>query len=77
MKDFGDIRELINFARRNGVAIHIHYWEADDTMSVEVTSAAPAEEYGEKRIVNVDQFIYNWTHNYSDKYEIPTGDIPE
>jgi hypothetical protein len=60
MRDFGDLNKLVAFARRNGVSIQINYWESDDTMSVEVSSAASTEEYSEKRILNVDSFIHHW-----------------
>ena len=60
MSKFGDLNELLTFAKQNGVSVQIEYWESDDTMSVSVISAAPDEEYGEKRILNVGAFMDNW-----------------
>jgi hypothetical protein len=60
MSNFGDLNKLIQFAREQAVSVTIEYWESDDTMSLRVSSAAPAEEYYEKRAMDVDSFIRHW-----------------
>lgn len=60
MTDFGDLNKLVQFAREQAVSVTIEYWESDDTMSLTVSSAAPAEEYYEKRTMGVDAFIQHW-----------------
>lgn len=60
MTDFGDLNKLVQFAREQAVSVTIEYWESDDTMSLTVSSAAPTEEYHEKRTMGVDAFIRHW-----------------
>lgn len=60
MRDFGNLKKLLEFARENAVSVRIEYSEIDDNMLVEVLSSAPIECYCEKRILNIDNFIKNW-----------------
>lgn len=55
-----DYQKLIDFARYHGFSINITFWEADNTYSVEVMSAAKNENYSEKRVIDANHFIRNW-----------------
>lgn len=61
MRDWAaEISKLLAFAREHALNLDTHYAECDDTLSVDVWSAAPAEEYGEKRLSTADSFIASW-----------------
>lgn len=67
MSTFGDLNLLIDFAKKQGVSLRIDFWESDGSISVEAFSAAPAEDYGQKRIINVETFINNWKKHMADR----------
>jgi hypothetical protein len=55
-----DANKLIRWAAEHSFSIHISFWEAAHEYEIRVTSAAPAEEYYEKRAHTAEQFIKNW-----------------
>lgn len=60
MKDFGDLDKLIDLAKEEGVSFYIGYIEACDELSIEISSAAKAECFQMKRVINVDHFIKSY-----------------
>lgn len=60
MRNYGDLNSLILFAREFAVGVTIHYSEVSEEMSIETTSPAIAEQYYEKRIISVEDFISSW-----------------
>lgn len=65
MKDF-NLNTLLEFARRNQVSIQINYSECEDSLELEVISAAPAECYYMKRCSDIDYFIEKWAENLAE-----------
>lgn len=60
MSQFKDVYKLIEFAEYFQVSVKLNYASVDGTLLVMVSSHAASEEYGEKRILSVDNFITNW-----------------
>ena len=60
MRHFNDVYKLIVFAEYFRVSVELRYASVDGTLLVAVFSDAPSEEYSEKRIISVDNFITNW-----------------
>lgn len=55
-----DYEKIFNWAKENGLALTVTYWEADNTHTVESISAAKSECLVIKRCYTADQFIERW-----------------
>ncbi len=66
-RNFGDLNVLIEWARQKGISVSVSYWESGDELSIETVSAAPAECYSEKRVVDIGTFMWHWEENLKTK----------
>lgn len=62
-----DLNKLLAFAREQGVALKINYWEASDELELEVVSAAKAECFYQKRAIDADHFIESWKQHVANQ----------
>jgi hypothetical protein len=59
-RNFGDLNKLIEWAREKSVSVTMYYCDVDDSMGVEVFSEKSAEDFYQKNIKSVDEFIKAW-----------------
>ncbi len=59
IKSGKSFENLLSICSDRGVSFTLDYSEGEDVMSIDVRSAAEAEEYAEKRVYDIEDFIGN------------------
>ena len=60
MRNFGNgFDKLLEYARENALGFILNYSESEDNFTIEIYSPAKIEEYAEKRVYNIEDFIEN------------------